>query len=225
MAGLPEYPDAKRSPTGGRRERSMQDKQVRIFEAATALFTERGFDAVGTQEIAERADVAVGTVFRYASSKAELLLMVYNRELRDAIDTGLRAAAADPVESVNALVQAVLASSARNPANVVAYQRELLFGSATDEHRTAGLALVGELEDAIASRLTTAARSAGVDGEPVLREGQRAARTVFAALALLLAEPSTGAHPGADPIEELRGQVTQIVRGFLGTLPPIIETY
>jgi AcrR family transcriptional regulator len=225
MAGLPEYPDAKRSPTGGRRERSMQDKQVRIFEAATALFTERGFDAVGTQEIAERADVAVGTVFRYASSKAELLLMVYNRELRDAIDTGLRAAAADPVESVNVLVQAVLASSARNPANVVAYQRELLFGSATDEHRTAGLALVGELEDAIASRLTTAARSAGVDGEPVLREGQRAARTVFAALALLLAEPSTGAHPGADPIEELRGQVTQIVRGFLGTLPPIIETY
>jgi AcrR family transcriptional regulator len=225
MAGLPEYPDAKRSPTRGRRERSMQDKQLRIFEAAAALFTERGFDAVGTQEIAERADVAVGTVFRYASSKAELLLMVYNRELRDAIDTGVRAEVADPVESVNALVQAVLASSARNPANVVAYQRELLFGSATDEHRTAGLALVGELEDTIASRLATAARSAGVDGAPVLREGQRAARTVFAALSLLLAGPSTGAHPGEDPIEELRGQVAQIVRGFLATLPSTIETH
>ncbi|MEB0276664.1 helix-turn-helix domain-containing protein, partial [Cryobacterium sp. 5B3] len=99
MAGLAEYPDAKRSPTRGRRERSMQDKQLRIFTAAAALFTERGFDAVGTQEIAERADVAVGTVFRYASSKAELLLMVYNRELRDAIYTGVRASAeaADPV--------------------------------------------------------------------------------------------------------------------------------
>jgi AcrR family transcriptional regulator len=203
----------------------MQDKQVRIFAAAAALFTERGFDAVGTQEISERADVAVGTVFRYASSKAELLLMVYNRELRDAIDTGVRAAAAvaDPVESVNALVQAVLACSARNPANVVAYQRELLFGSATDEHRTAGLALVGELEDAIASRLATAALAAGFDDALVLREGQRAARTVFAALSLLLAGPSTGAHPGADPAEELRGQVMQIVRGFLAT--STIETY
>ena len=221
MASRPEHPDAKRNPTRGRRERSMHDKQLRIFEAAAALFTERGFDAVGTLEIAERADVAAGTVFRYASSKAELLLMVYNRELRDAIDVGERAAVAhaDPVESVNALVQAVLASSARNPANVVAYQRELLFGPATDEHRTAGLALVGELEDAIASRLATAARSAGVDG----REEQRAARTVFAALSLLLAGPSTGAHPEADPTEELRGQIAQIVRGFLATLPSTIE--
>ena len=227
MTGRPKHPDVMRIPTRGRRERNMQDKQLRIFEAANALFTERGYDAVGTQEIAERADVAAGTVFRYASSKAELLLMVYNRELRDAIDVGARAAVAhaDPVESVDALVQAVLASSARNPANVVAYQRELLFGPATDEHRTAGLALVGELEDAIASRLATAARVAGFDDALILREARRAARSVFAALSLLLAGPSTGAHPEADPPEELRGQITQIVRGFLATLPSTIETH
>jgi len=48
-------------------------------------------------------------------------------------------------------------------------------------------------------------------------------RTVFAALSLLLAGPSTGAHPGADPTEELRGQIAQIVRGFLATLPSTIE--
>ena len=227
MAGRPDYPDAERNPTRGRRERSMDNKRVRIFEAAAALFNERGYDAVGTLEIAERADVAAGTVFRYASSKAELLLMVYNRELREAIDAGARAAVAhaDPVESVNALVQAVLASSARNPANVVAYQRELLFGPVTEQYRAAGLALVGELEDAIASRLAPAARSAGVDDALILREAQRAARTVFAALSLLLAGPSTGAHPGADPTEELRGQIAQIVRGFLATLPSTIETH
>src|SRR5450830_1360819 len=100
MAGRPEDPDAESSPTRGRRERSMDNKRVRIFEAAATLFTERGYDAVGTLEIAERADVAAGTVFRYASSKAELLLMVYNRELRDAIDLGTLAAAAhaDPVD-------------------------------------------------------------------------------------------------------------------------------
>jgi AcrR family transcriptional regulator len=224
MTGRPKHPDAMRSPTRGRRERSMQDKRLRIFEAATALFTERGYDAVGTQEIAERADVAAGTVFRYASSKAELLLMVYNRELRDAIDVGVQAAVAhaDPVESVDALVQAVLASSARNPANVVAYQRELLFGSATDEYRTAGLALVGELENAIASRLVTVSQATGVDDALMLREAKRAARTVFAALSLLLAGPSTGVHTEADPTQELRGQITQVVRGFLATLPSTI---
>src|ERR1035437_7110529 len=94
MAGRPNYPDAESRPTRGRRERSMDNKRMRIFEAAAALFNERGYDAVGTLEIAERADVAAGTVFRYASSKAELLLMVYNRELRDAIDVGARAAVA-----------------------------------------------------------------------------------------------------------------------------------
>jgi AcrR family transcriptional regulator len=203
----------------------MQDKRQRIFEAANELFTERGYDAVGTQEIAERADVAAGTVFRYASSKAELLLMVYNRELRDAIDVGTRTAAtrADPVESVDALVQAVLASSARNPANVVAYQRELLFGSATDEYRTAGLALVSELEHAIAACLVAAA-PAGIDDELLRREAPRAARSVFAALSLLLAGPSTGAHPEAESTTELRGQVAQIVRGFLATVLSTIES-
>ncbi len=224
MAGHPDRPDATRTPTRGRRERSMQDKRRRIFDAAKALFTERGYDAVGTQEIAERADVAAGTVFRYASSKAELLLMVYNRELRDAIDVGIRSATAhpDPIDSVDALVQAVLASSARNPANVVAYQRELLFGPATDEHRAAGLALVSELERAIASRLIAAA-SAGADDALLRREAERAARSVFAALSLLLAGPSTGAHPDAEPTEELRGQIAQIVRGFLATSPSITE--
>ena len=224
MTSRPGRADALRSPSRGRRERGMQDKQRRIFDAATSLFAERGYDAVGTQEIAERADVAAGTVFRYASSKAELLLMVYNRELRDAIDVGTRAAAeqADPIDSVDVLVQAVLASSARHPANVVAYQRELLFGPATDAYRTAGLALVGELEDAIATRLIAAA-PVGVDDALVRREADRAARSAFAALSLLLAGPSTGAHQDAEPTEELRGQVAQTVRGFLATVTSTIE--
>lgn len=221
MTGHPDQPGA---PVRGRRERSMRDKRLRIFEAAAALFAERGFDQVGTQEIAERADVAAGTVFRYASSKGELLLMVYNRELRDAIDLGVRAAADhdDPVEAVDALVQPVLAGSTRNPLNVVAYQRELLFGPATDEHRAAGLALVGELEEAIASRLVATAGPQGADAGRA-RDAQRAARTVFATLSLLLAEPSTGAHPEADPAEELAAQVAQIVRGFLATSPPTTQ--
>ena len=226
MTGQDEHGGPPSDAPQGRRERSMLDKRRRIFEAAAALFAERGYDAVSTQEIAELADVAAGTVFRYASSKAELLLMVYNTELRDAIDVGVRAAAdhPDPVDAVDALVQPVLAGASRNPSTAVAYQRELLFGPATEQYRAAGLALVAELERAIASRLAASPEALGADDVVLRREASRAARTVFATLSLLLAEPSTGAHPGADASAELRGQVAQIVRGFLATAPFTIDS-
>jgi AcrR family transcriptional regulator len=58
------------------------DKHKRIFAAATVLFDEHGFEAVTTQQISDRADVAAGTLFRYASTRGELLLMVYNAQFR-----------------------------------------------------------------------------------------------------------------------------------------------
>ena len=97
-------------------------------------------------------------------------------------------------------------------------------GPATEQYRAAGLALVDELEEAVASRLAASPEAARVDAGPLWREARRAARTVFATLSLLLAEPSTGAHPDADPSAELRGQVAQIVRGFLATAPFTIES-
>ena len=68
----------------GRRDRNMQDKHGRIFQAAAALFEAHGYAGVTTQAISERADVGAGTLFRYASSKDELLLMVLNQALRAA---------------------------------------------------------------------------------------------------------------------------------------------
>jgi AcrR family transcriptional regulator len=46
------------------------------------------------QQIADRADVAIGTLYRYASTKAELLIMLQNQKFATAIDDGLIAAAA-----------------------------------------------------------------------------------------------------------------------------------
>ena len=84
----------------GRRDRNMQDKHGRIFQAAAALFEAHGYAGVTTQAISERADVGAGTLFRYASSKDELLLMVLNQALRAALAQGAARARGlrDPVD-------------------------------------------------------------------------------------------------------------------------------
>ena len=62
----------------GRRERNKQEKLDRITAAASELFAERGVDEVTTQEIADKADIGTGTLFLYAKTKGELLLLVQN---------------------------------------------------------------------------------------------------------------------------------------------------
>ena len=53
------------------------DKRVRLLEAALDLFETRGFDAVAVPEIAARAGVAVGTVYRYFETKEALVNALY----------------------------------------------------------------------------------------------------------------------------------------------------
>ncbi|OBB27283.1 hypothetical protein A5792_24185 [Mycolicibacterium peregrinum] len=206
----------------GRRTRNMQDKQQRIFAAASSLFEAHGFDPVTVAQIAEAADVAAGTLFRYASSKAELLLMVYNDQFRQAIETGMRNAAEidDPSAAVFAMVAPVIAEAARQPSNATAYQRELLFGSPTERFRAEGLDHVKRLEDAIAARLMGCHPADPATDNEMRANADRAARSVFAALHLLVVQPSTGVKWGADGAHELLRQINQIVLGFLATTTP-----
>ena len=60
-------------PAGPRRERKKREARRRIYEAAFALFVERGYDHTTVEEIAERADVAKGTVFNYFPRKTSFL--------------------------------------------------------------------------------------------------------------------------------------------------------
>jgi AcrR family transcriptional regulator len=61
----------------GRRERQKRERRDRIEAAARAVFAEKGYDAATTREIAERADVSIGTLFAYAPDKRALLTMVF----------------------------------------------------------------------------------------------------------------------------------------------------
>ncbi|NIK68520.1 MULTISPECIES: TetR/AcrR family transcriptional regulator [unclassified Paenibacillus] len=57
-------------------EKSMTDKQLKIVRAASEIFAEKGFAASSTSEIAQRAGVAEGTIFRHYKTKKELLVSI-----------------------------------------------------------------------------------------------------------------------------------------------------
>ncbi|WP_031540209.1 TetR/AcrR family transcriptional regulator [Bacillus sp. MB2021] len=55
-------------------EQSITDKQKKILIAAIDAFSEKGYAATSTSEIAKMAGVAEGTIFRHYKTKKDLLL-------------------------------------------------------------------------------------------------------------------------------------------------------
>ncbi len=60
-----------------RAENAADDKRARLLDAALDLFEIRGFDGVAVPEIAAKAGVAVGTVYRYFPGKEALVNALY----------------------------------------------------------------------------------------------------------------------------------------------------
>ena len=54
----------------------LTERQKNILTAATEMFAEKGFAATSTREIAKKAGVAEGTIFRHYKTKKELLLSI-----------------------------------------------------------------------------------------------------------------------------------------------------
>ncbi|GIT81450.1 hypothetical protein LLS1_31190 [Leifsonia sp. LS1] len=204
-------------PTG-RRERNKEEKQARIFDAAERLFDELGFAGVTTQRIADEADVAAGTVFRYAATKAELLLMVSNERSRDRIRAG---AAADDPESpaasrLLALVTPLVLAGRDNDENTLAYQRELLFGDAGERYREEGLALFGELRERMGAVLvdTWERRAVAAAPEAAASDPAAASRALSAALHFTIADAAAHGRPTAELLTDLAADFEVIVRGY-----------
>lgn len=66
--------------------------RLRLYEVATQLFAERGYDGATLREVAERAGVSASLLYRYFPSKRAVVLALYD-ELSDAY---ARASAAMP---------------------------------------------------------------------------------------------------------------------------------
>ena len=72
--------------TEGRRERNKREKVARITAAARTLFHTKGYTETTTQEVAEAADIGAGTLFLYAKSKEDLLILVFKDEMSQLIE-------------------------------------------------------------------------------------------------------------------------------------------
>jgi AcrR family transcriptional regulator len=57
-------------------EEKMTDKQIKIIQAAIELFSEKGYAGSSTSEIAQKAGVAEGTIFRHYKTKKDLLISI-----------------------------------------------------------------------------------------------------------------------------------------------------
>jgi AcrR family transcriptional regulator len=73
-----------------RRDRGKADKMRRILAASEKLFSRQGFDKTTVQEIADEADVAVGTLFLYISDKSELLLRMFHHSIEAGLGRAVR---------------------------------------------------------------------------------------------------------------------------------------
>jgi len=77
--------DAEQGPAAQR------DRRRRILDATLHLASKGGYDAVQMRTVAERADVALGTLYRYFPSKIHLLVSALAQELQGIHDKLARA--------------------------------------------------------------------------------------------------------------------------------------
>ncbi|TLP51951.1 TetR family transcriptional regulator [Microbispora triticiradicis] len=67
--------------TPGVRTRSQHQRRRRIVQAAAALASRGGVEAMQMRTVAERAGVALGTLYRYFPSKMDLVVAVVGEEI------------------------------------------------------------------------------------------------------------------------------------------------
>ena len=105
-------------PVGRPPDAELQERRrAEILDTATSVFAERGFAAADVQDIADKAGVGKGTVYRYFPSKEELFLAAVDygmRRLKAAVDAAV-AGARQPLERIAEGVRAYLGFFDENP--------------------------------------------------------------------------------------------------------------
>jgi TetR/AcrR family transcriptional regulator, fatty acid metabolism regulator protein len=111
----------------GRPRTAIRDKRESILRSATRVFAQRGYFNAQVADIARDAGVAAGTVYLYFRSKDDLLVSIFERTMREAIDEGRAAIqhVSDPVERLRRLARVHLERVGRDRDLAVVFQVEL----------------------------------------------------------------------------------------------------
>ena len=64
-----------------------KDKRITILKAGLEIFSKSGFHKATIRQIAEYADMAVGTIYLYFKSKDEILQEIFRRDIDEHLDT------------------------------------------------------------------------------------------------------------------------------------------
>lgn len=186
----------------GRRERNKQQKLDRITAAASELFAEHGIEDVTTQQIADKADIGTGTLFLYAKSKGELLLLVQNAHYAEALQRGRADAEtiSDVLDAVMAIVQPIVECNRIQVDNGRTYLREMVFGDPEEPRHSEALSIVAQTEGATAAVLGRHEQAGAGDAATM-------ARIVTAIMFLSMAASVNAALSIDEIVRDIRAQV------------------
>ncbi|GAA4997143.1 TetR family transcriptional regulator [Kitasatospora paranensis] len=146
------------------------ERRLAILRAATSLAARGGYEAVQMREVAEGAQVALGTLYRYFPSKVHLLVAVMEAQLRRLREEVRRRPPAGdgPAERVAAALAQAFHALQGEPRLAEAMVRALSFADRS----------VGREVDAVASLTSEIVLEAAGLAEPPTAEQQAALRVI-----------------------------------------------
>jgi TetR/AcrR family transcriptional regulator, fatty acid metabolism regulator protein len=115
------------------------DKRDALLRAATDTFAARGFFNAQVADVARTAGVAAGTVYLYFRSKDDLLISIFEKTMKEAIEAGRRTIEQldEPVAQLRAIARLHLDRMGRDRALAVVFQIELRQSTKFMEHFSA----------------------------------------------------------------------------------------
>ena len=125
---------------------AQRERRKRILDATLALASKGGYDAVQMRAVAERADVALGTLYRYFPSKIHLLVGALTEEMEQIQDKLDRKPipGETPADRMLYVLSRVTGSMQRDPMLTEAMTRAFMFAdpSAATEVNTVAWQMV-----------------------------------------------------------------------------------
>lgn len=178
-------------------------RRKRILDATMALATKGGYDAVQIRDVAERADVALGTLYRYFPSKVHLIVSAMVMEFeqqRERIDK-VTIPGGTPYERVIFVLTQLTRKMQREPQLTEAMTRAVMFADASVAHE---VEVVGKL-------LTEMITHAVHEGSPT-EEDEAIAKVIGNVWLAALVAWVTGRASASDVVKDVEQAARLVLR-------------